>query len=74
MKTAGTMFSVWLVILGVLAVLSNESIGGDRKLALGQHAGAVYYVHSQTNTTIQDINGTVSVQVRALRPAGNSPM
>lgn len=67
-KTAAALFAVWVVILGVLAAMPGESMGSARGIETAQHSRTVYYVHSQTNTTVQDVNGTVSVQVRALRP------
>jgi hypothetical protein len=68
-KTAASMFSVWMVMLAVLAALPGTSIGGNGHRPDGVPAGSqVLFVPSQTNTTIQDIDGTVSVQVRTLRP------
>ena len=67
-KTAAAMFAVWVVILGVLAAMPGESMGSARGIEKAQHSRTVYYVHSQTNTTVQDVDGTVSVQIRALRP------
>ncbi|HZD25176.1 MAG TPA: hypothetical protein VE631_02860 [Alphaproteobacteria bacterium] len=63
LHTAKTIFVLWLLALGVLAILPGAGVGED----LGQ-ATAVYYAYTHTNTVLQDVDGTVSVQVPGLRP------
>jgi len=67
-KTAAQIFSVWIVMLGVLAALPGKSIGGGQYMDAELPNATVFFEHSRTNTTIQDVDGTVSVQVRGLRP------
>jgi hypothetical protein len=67
MCAAATWFGGWVLALGLLAAVPSDQPGG----AAHAMAHPVYYTYAMTNRIVQDLDGTVSTQVRALRPVIN---
>jgi len=57
-------FADWLLALALIAVLPVNGAGGTR---IADDRG-IYYEHAMANTVVQDLDGEISVHVRALRP------
>lgn len=66
-RAFATWFGAWFFALALLAIAS----GGFASERIAADDGEIYYAYAMTNRVVQDIDGTVSVQVRALRPVPN---